>query len=284
MSEINKYASQTYYRIDNIADTSVPYLLNSCGEIYIKKHFETRMSRGRRDYYLMYIISGSMDARVGDASFILERGNVLCISPNTPYFYARRENSEEHVRYRFLHFTGSRAGETLSSLSLPLNTPVEVEVKEEVVGLWDELFRVFRGQAGRIDALSEIMLTYILMKVGQSAEAGRAIEKKLDQSIKYIHTHLSENLSVETLANMEFLSTSRYREVFRSATGHSPVEYITLLRIRQACELLAENGATIEDTAAAVGYSDRLYFQRVFKKHMGITPGKYVKKLKNRSK
>ena len=79
---------------------------------------------------------------------------------------------------------------------------------------------------------------------------------------------------------MEFLSPSRYREVFRKVTGYSPVEYITLLRLRQAAELLSEGNVSIEEVALAVGYTDRLYFQRVFKKHMGVTPGNYLKRVR----
>ena len=79
---------------------------------------------------------------------------------------------------------------------------------------------------------------------------------------------------------MEFLSPSRYREVFKKVTGHSPSEYITLVRLRQACDLLDEGNLSIEETAIQAGYSDRLYFQRVFKSHLGITPGEYRKKSK----
>ena len=74
---------------------------------------------------------------------------------------------------------------------------------------------------------------------------------------------------------MEFLGVSRYREVFRSITGVSPVEYITRLRVERAKDILTQNTASVATVAEAVGYSNRSYFQRIFRKYTGKTPGDY---------
>lgn len=278
MAESIKYVSQAYYRIDNIDDRSVGILINSCGEVVEKDRFQTRMEEGRRDYYLMYILGGRLEAVIGGKSGVLERGCAVCISPGVPYFYSNVNDPSEYIKYRWIHFTGNNVESVLDSCGITPNEIMRVEIKENVVGLWEELFYEFRNNTARVDSRGAIILPYILLSVsGSKVDAGDSI-RKLDLSIRHIHTHLASPLSVEELSAMEFLSPSRYREVFRKVTGHSPSEYITLLRLRQASELLAEGKATIEETALAVGYTDRLYFQRVFKKHMGITPGEYLKK------
>ena len=280
MAENIKYVAQAYFRIDNIDDRSVNILVNSCGEQIEKNRFQTRMEAGRRDYYLMYVLGGRMEAVINGKKGILERGTVVCITPGTPYFYSNNADSSDYVRYRWIHFTGNNVDAILNACEIIPNEITRVEVREEVYSLWEDLFYEFRNNTANVDTSAAIILPYILLKVGKTKMESGDGGRKLDLSIRHIHTHLSSSISVEELSSMEFLSPSRYREVFRKVTGHSPVEYITLLRIRQAAELLSGGEVTIEEAAIAVGYTDRLYFQRVFKKHMGITPGSYLKKVK----
>ena len=280
MADNIKYMAQAYYKIDNIDDRTVNVLVNSCGEEIAKNYFQTRMEAGRRDYYLMYILGGRMEAEINGKSGFLERGCAVCISPGTPYYYANMRDASEYVKYRWIHFTGNSVEKILETCGITINEIMRVEVKEEIISYWEDLFYEFRNNTAKVDGVGAIILQYILLKLGKSRVEWGNEGRKLDLSIRYIHTHLSENLAVEELSAMEFLSPSRYREVFRKVTGHSPSEYITLLRLRQAVELLNEGNTTIEETALAVGYTDRLYFQRVFKKHMGITPGAYLKNIK----
>lgn len=278
MAESRKYTDQAYFRIDNLEDRSVPLLVNSCGETVLKKNFLTR--RKRQDFYLMYILGGKIDAICKGEKVILGRGNVICVSPNTLYNYKNYAKSSEYVNYCWIHFTGSEAEEILSMCSIPINEPIEVDIKENVIALFEELFYEFRNPSVNSDKAAALILRYILFKIGRSKRENKKEDRKLDLSIRYIYTHLSSDLSVEELSAMEFLSPSRYREVFKKVTGHSPSEYITLIRLRKACDLLDEGNLSIEETAMQVGYSDRLYFQRVFKSHLGITPGEYRKKIK----
>lgn len=276
MAEQRKYTEQAYFKIDNVDDRSVPLLVNSCGEAVMKKNFITK--RKRLDFYLMYILGGTMSAECAGVRFSLKRGQAICVSPNTEYLYMKISDSTEYVNYRWIHFTGSEAEKVISTCRIPLNTAIQVDIKEEVLSLFEELFYEFRNETGNTDTASSLILRYLLLKIGRSQKDETSWERKLDTSIHYIHTHIASPISVEELAAMEFLSPSRYRELFKKVTGHSPSEYVTLLRMRKACDLMEEGNISIEEIAVEVGYNDRLYFQRVFKKHLGITPGQYRKK------
>ena len=76
---------------------------------------------------------------------------------------------------------------------------------------------------------------------------------------------------------MEGLSKSHYRVLFKEATGVSPKEYITQRRIDAACDILEHSEKSIDEVSLASGYSDVYYFGRIFKKKMGISPGRYRK-------
>ena len=54
-------------------------------------------------------------------------------------------------------------------------------------------------------------------------------------------------------------------------------QYITRLRIRHALELIQNGAVNVNSISQACGYSDSLYFAKVFKKLMQVTPHEYVK-------
>jgi AraC-like DNA-binding protein len=151
----------------------------------------------------------------------------------------------------------------------------EIGQLEALYTYYENLFSEFRTRSEDFEYNSALQLRYIVYTIGQ-AKRERTVSR-LDRSIRYIHTHLRYDLSVERLSEMEFLGVSRYRELFKDATGTSPQEYIARLRMERAKYLLSQTDMKIADVAEAVGYENRQYFQNVFRARVGITPGKFRK-------
>ena len=84
-----------------------------------------------------------------------------------------------------------------------------------------------------------------------------------------------ENLTVDWLAATVGLSPKYLSRVFAKARGVSMIEYLTDVRINNACGLLLGTNNLISDIAERVGYKDALYFTKVFKKYMGVSPTVY---------
>lgn len=74
------------------------------------------------------------------------------------------------------------------------------------------------------------------------------------------------------------------RKLFRKETGATPLEFLTGGRMRLAANLLESgmknqySGYTVSQIAEACGFSEPLYFSRVFKKYYGVSPTEYMKK------
>ena len=62
---------------------------------------------------------------------------------------------------------------------------------------------------------------------------------------------------------------------FRDIMGFSFIECLTASRIRHACVLLTESDMSVREVALSVGYQDSLYFSKVFKKKMAVSPARY---------
>lgn len=76
---------------------------------------------------------------------------------------------------------------------------------------------------------------------------------------------------------MGYGRTVFYRKV-RGVTGYSPNEYIRVMRMKKAADLLAENKHTIAEVSYQVGISDPFYFSKCFKQHFGVSPSVYARK------
>ena len=111
-------------------------------------------------------------------------------------------------------------------------------------------------------------------------EVSREDSAKLMQiakSIAHMEQTLYDPLSVEALAKMANMSERAFYRVFQKATGVSPNQYLTNLRLSQACELLKHSEMSITDVAHECGFQDNSYMTRQFKKHLGHTPSQFRK-------
>lgn len=94
----------------------------------------------------------------------------------------------------------------------------------------------------------------------------------------YINEHLSEDMRIEELASMTFLSTSRLTHIFRSEMGNTIYGWREQQRVSRACDLLRHTQLNVTQVARAVGYEDPLYFSRIFSQHYQLSPRDYRKK------
>lgn len=89
---------------------------------------------------------------------------------------------------------------------------------------------------------------------------------------KYIQENHAQDLTVEGLASRTPFSPDHLARLFRKRTGYRLTEYVHEVRLKEFCRLAEEGGAGISRAAAAVGYQNIPYFNRVFKSFLGTTP------------
>ena len=84
-----------------------------------------------------------------------------------------------------------------------------------------------------------------------------------------------EPQTVPELAALAGMSPSHFSRVFKSAFGTSPIDWLRRERISQAKRRLADTSDDIKEIAEQVGYADRYFFSKDFKKHTGFTPSQF---------
>jgi len=92
---------------------------------------------------------------------------------------------------------------------------------------------------------------------------------------EYIINNIEEELNLEGIANSFNLSPYYFSRSFKECMGCNLTDYINMIRIRKAKELLKKNDMSIKEVGYSVGYSDPNYFSKVFKKYEGYSPKEY---------
>ncbi len=76
-----------------------------------------------------------------------------------------------------------------------------------------------------------------------------------------------------------YLSPVYISKIFKEKTGDSPINYLIRVRLSKAREMLTEGRGSIRSISAMVGYDDVYHFSKLFKKHYGVSPMYYRKKV-----
>ena len=106
-----------------------------------------------------------------------------------------------------------------------------------------------------------------------------------DAVIARCQTWISENYEcaspVEAMISQSGLSSRTFARRFRSATGYTAIEYVQVLRVEEAKQILESTDDGVDDIAADVGYDDPSSFRRLFKRATGINPRQYRQRFRN---
>lgn len=140
---------------------------------------------------------------------------------------------------------------------------------------YDELAAKF----GNIGSMSEYLKSLIsaLSPEMKPVNATSGVNKNFKKLLAYVDGHYTEYLSLQELAGKFYINTAYCCQLFKRVTGMNFSDYITILRMKKSRALLAGTDKSIDEICTESGYNDYYYFNKVFKKHYGVTPSKFRK-------
>ena len=103
------------------------------------------------------------------------------------------------------------------------------------------------------------------------------MERKIYSITGYIHSHYSEELSLEQLAQQFCISSCYLSHQFKDITGFTITDYIQMTRVRNVQAMLINTQVPITEVSAPCGFNSFSQFNRVFRKHIGVSPSLYRK-------
>lgn len=117
--------------------------------------------------------------------------------------------------------------------------------------------------------------------VPENCVAGRHedLDLKFITTVKQkVEEHIDNpDFNVDHLCNLLNMSRTSFYNKIKALTGEAPADYIRVIRLKRASQLLREQHYSITEVAERTGFSDAKYFRTVFKKHYGVSPREYSK-------
>ena len=219
---------------------------------------------------LVFTQSGEIQIDVGGKTLPGKAGVLYILPPNVPH---NQRSSGKWGTQCILFFHAAH-------LFDPAPRTLDISSDPQTVRWIEELCALHESQTPAPDAVSNGFLYALLSRV-ESLEAQRnaagALHPRLAQAVQFIHEHLTEDIDADTLSSFACASYSHLSSLFRDAFGCGPLKYQQNLRLASAQKLLRNPYVSLDEVAAQLGYEDTNYFVRVFRKTVGVPPGKWRK-------
>ena len=111
-------------------------------------------------------------------------------------------------------------------------------------------------------------------------EIANTLTSKDDEFIVSLRKIMEENIAdadfnVNKLAKQMNISTTQLYRKLKSLTGYSPVEFMRIMKLQKACDLLNQRKNTIKEVCYLVGFNNLSYFVKCFREFFGVTPAVY---------
>ena len=232
---------------------------------------------------IIVFISGKVTYHIEGKAYHLKPRDILLVSqgaihkpeidPSVPYeryiFWIRDDLSCQELNTCFQKandrsFNLVRADSALQERLKDLLPEIEQTLQNEHFGdpvLRDALFTQFM-----------IYINRIFLRTSSSPDKKTySSDTQVEQLLKYINRNLSENLSIDQLANRFFFSKYHMMRKFKNETGYTIHNYITSKRLLMARSLISQ-GIPVMKAALASGFHDYTTFVRAYKKQFGKAP------------
>ena len=239
------------------------------------------------DYYqIWYILRGNCTHRIDNSKFRLGNGDMIIIPP---YSYHSMADGSDDLIVIGVDFTDGFFSDTDANKNLmaycinPIflkhdNTKAVFFADNNIENLLIEMFDEFTHKNPFYDTVIKSNLSKILVILSRTINydiPNTKNQRAIAEVLKYIHSNLTEKIQIEDLCKISKMSETLLSTSFKRSTDKNIIEYINSLKINKAKQLLAETDMRVVEIAYELGFSDGSYFNRVFKKFVGMTPHVY---------
>ena len=243
-----KGLDQKQYRIVNASDMRFPTHLH-------------------RAYEVLRVTHGSAHTLIDGEERVLCEGECAVVFPLQHHSFAVEADS----RIRIFIFSP----ELIPEFSARMHGKIP---EDPILPLPQELFptqnpaEIFEAKAFFYRLCGALSARLVLRE-----ETSRRPLTAIDNIFLYVDRNFASDCSLKTVSKRLRYDYSYLSKGFKEQTGISYNSYVNRIRVSRACYLLIAVGTTVTEAAAAVGFNSIRTFNRVFRKHIGVTPREYIK-------
>lgn len=224
-------------------------------------------------YKIYYVYAGNGVLHTIGKIQPLSKGDVFFTFSGQSFYI----ESHENFSYMYISFLGARANMIMEKLKISHSENYFPKCND-ICDFWEKAFNINQELT---DLISESVLLYTFSFIGNRKSEFNENHNKMEETFlvtkKYIDDNFTNSaLSLKSIGN-ELMYNSKYISgLFKKKTGIGVNEYINTIRIQHACTLIRQGLTSVTEIALLSGYKDALYFSKVFKKRVGMSPKQYI--------
>ncbi|MBB6733551.1 helix-turn-helix transcriptional regulator [Cohnella zeiphila] len=243
------------------------------------------------NYRLNFIESGQAEYGGEWGKIGLGEGDCFIVPPSR-YIVAR---TTAPTFFRFVTFEGRAAEAELSRIGFSSALPVfRAMDRTETAMRFEKIHLLLQDKTAHYDFIAEAYLRLLLVGLAGRNDppeklamplaplSSNMVNRHIRAVVEWMSACFDLPLTVRELAQKAGYSERYFRKAFRRATGLSPTELLTRIRMDRAMLLLLQP-LSVKQIALTVGYRDPLYFSKLFRQRTGLSPSDYREHSKERS-
>ncbi len=259
-------------------DNNTGYNVISClclGNGFVPKGvIKSKISEQKDAYTLHYVTEGKGRVTIDGISFFVSQGQSFLTFP-----FSKVEKTPDKSNpwsYKWVEFRGLEAAWLINQTSFSKKHPVVDKISTPN---FDQLFDITEsGQSstyaqyrasGKLILLLSHYLEHFPCKKAENKNYAILAQRFIEKNYK------NPNFNVKSVADFVKIDRTYLYRLFKAETGMSIIDYINNHRIAKAEVMLMDKNISIKDVAYSVGFTDQMYFSKVFKKLKGQTPTEF---------
>lgn len=256
---------------------------------YLSADMQQKLLQPRRlsSYFIVFIDSGSITYNIDLHDSTVTEGHLLFAMPNQVFTPPPKNADLKYFKVLFDENTLALLPQQFPFLVNPLNSPIinfDTTTRERVKKVFEILNQILHINEQPTD--TEIILAYLnsLLTDLNSAyfkntEPTNILNNNLSKFIEFklmVETHLTEQPSVNTIAEKLALTTNSLYRIVKEYSGVSPKDFFTNRLIIEAQRKLQYSSLSVKELAYELGFNDPDYFSRFFKKCTGKSVSEFL--------
>lgn len=224
-----------------------------------------------RDHYLLVLVNSGKATLHGKNERILKEHDLFVMCPGEKIHYT----ALTPWSIQWVGVYGKAVEEYMGRLNINGENPViSVPLYRELEAVLESLYQSADTPTAS-SALMQISLIYKLFSILFECADNKSDVSYSDVAKRIIDYNFADGLTVKGLAGELCLNTAYFTRLFTKSCGISPKKYIINKQIEKAKSLLASTDMTVSEVASSVGFTEQMYFSRIFKKMTSLTPTEY---------
>ena len=228
-----------------------------------------------------YLQKGEASYFIDDKTFLIEKGDLLVIPPNTIHKTISVNNIK---RRRCLIYLDKDFVKEILPYDISILENVSffhISENDRISAIISDLVQEFSKEKNEYLMRALICEFLILLSrketLNFSLPERKVLSNKITDIISYVNINFVENITLNDISEKFFINSSYLSRIFKKHTGFNFNTYLNKYRITKAIELLNTSDKNITEVALATGFNSLNNFCKTFKSAMGVSPLEFRK-------